>query len=87
MLGTTLHRWSLQDAKNQFSELVRRVLSDGPQLVTRSGQDAVVVLTASEYERLTAPSQSLLVFLQESPLASVELDFRRPSDSGRPIEI
>ena len=87
MLAAALHRWSLQDAKNQFSELVRRVLAEGPQLVTRSGQDAVVVVTASEYERLTAPRQSLLTFLQASPLASVELDFNRSSDSGRPIEI
>jgi prevent-host-death family protein len=87
MLAAALARWSLQDAKNQFSELVRRVLSEGPQLVTRSGQDVVVVVPASEYERLTTPRQSLLTFLQASPLADIELDFNRPRDAGRPIEI
>jgi len=86
MLTTLLTRWSLQDAKNQFSELVRRVLSDGPQLVTRSGQDTVVVIAAAEYERLTAPRQSLVSFLQESPLANVDLDIRRPRESGRSVE-
>jgi prevent-host-death family protein len=87
MLSAVLNRWSLQDAKNQFSELVRRVLSEGPQLVTRSGQDAVVILAAAEYERLTVTPRSLVDFLQASPLADVQLDLNRPRDSGRSIEL
>lgn len=87
MLATSLTRWSLQDAKNQFSELIRRVLSDGPQLVTRSGQDAVVIISATDYERLTTHRQSLVSFLQASPLADVEIDFHRPHESGRSVEL
>ena len=86
MLAAVLNRWSLQDAKNQFSELVRRVLTDGPQLVTRSGQDAVVIIAVSEYERLTASPDSLVAFLQASPLADVTLEFDRPRESGRPLD-
>ena len=37
-------RWPLQDAKARFSELVRRVRSDGPQHVTVRGRDEVVVV-------------------------------------------
>jgi antitoxin Phd len=46
------HRnWSVQDAKNRFSEVVeaaRRV----PQTVTKHGKPAVVVVDVAEYERL-----------------------------------
>jgi prevent-host-death family protein len=87
VLSAVLNRWSLQDAKNQFSELVRRVLSEGPQLVTRSGQDAVVVMAATEYERLMVTPRSLVDFLHASPLADVQIDLNRPRDSGRPIEL
>ncbi len=79
--------WSLQDAKNQFSELVRQVLSDGPQLVTRNGQNAVVVISAAEYDELKAPKQSLVSFLQSSPLADIDLEFNRPRESGRKVEL
>ena len=60
--------WTLEKAKNQFSELVRRALAHEPQLVTRGGQDAVVVVAKADYERLVAP-KSLVDFLRSSPAA------------------
>ena len=45
-------RWRLQDAKAQFSELVRRARQTGPQRVTVHGKDAVVVVDAEEWDRL-----------------------------------
>ena len=84
-------RWTLQDAKNRFSELVRRVLSTGPQMVTRGragdSQDAVVVLSMADYQRLLGRTGSLLAFLQRSPLADVELEIDRPRDAGRSVAI
>jgi prevent-host-death family protein len=44
--------WLLQDAKAKFSELVRRVRSEGPQHVTVHGRDEVVVVSAEEFRRL-----------------------------------
>jgi len=44
--------WRLQDAKNQFSKVVDAALHGEPQHVTRRGRDAVVVLAASDYERM-----------------------------------
>ncbi len=44
--------WRLQDAKAQFSAVVDAALNGEPQLVTRRGKHAVVVVAASEYERL-----------------------------------
>jgi prevent-host-death family protein len=43
--------WKLQDAKARFSEVVRRAQSDGPQRVTVHGKDAVIVVSASEYDK------------------------------------
>jgi antitoxin Phd len=46
--------WSLQDAKNRFSAVVEAAQRGEPQLVTRRGVPAVVVLSADEYARLKA---------------------------------
>jgi antitoxin Phd len=46
--------WTLQDAKNRFSEVVEAALGGRPQEVTRRGKPAVVVLSATEYARLIA---------------------------------
>jgi len=43
--------WSLQDAKNRFSEVVAAA-QHAPQTVTKHGKAAVVVVDAAEYERL-----------------------------------
>lgn len=43
--------WSVQDAKNRFSEVVEAARRR-PQTVTKHGRPAVVVLAADEYERL-----------------------------------
>ncbi len=55
--------WQLAEAKNKFSELVERAIAEGPQLVTRHGRDAVVVVSASEYHRLTGRRQGFKEYL------------------------
>ena len=82
-----MHTWKLEDAKNQFSRLVRQALSGKPQRVTRGGREAVVVVSAEEYERLTRPTPGLVEFLAQSPLAEVDLDVERPRDIGRDIDL
>jgi prevent-host-death family protein len=44
--------WSLQDAKNSFSAVVDAAAHGKPQVVTKHGKPAVVVVSADEYERL-----------------------------------
>jgi antitoxin Phd len=47
-----VHRnWSVQDAKNRFSEVVEAARRT-PQTVTKHGKPAVVVMDVMEYERL-----------------------------------
>jgi prevent-host-death family protein len=45
-------RWQVQDAKQRFSELIRTAQVEGPQVVTRHGQEIVVVIDPSEFRHL-----------------------------------
>jgi len=80
-------KWKLEDAKDQFSRLVRRAMAGEPQRVTRRGRDAVVVISAEEYDRLTRPAVGIVEFLAGSPLADVGLDLSRAPDTGRDIDL
>jgi antitoxin Phd len=79
--------WQLQEAKSKFSQLVDRALSQGAQIITRRGRNAVVVLPYTEYERLTRQGGSLARFLLTSPLAGSELTIERDRDLPRDIGI
>ena len=66
----------MQEAKACFSEVVRRA-AGRPQKVTVRGKDAVVVLSASDYERLRPESkQGLSALMAASPLAEIEFGTR-----------
>ena len=67
--------WQVQEAKQRFSELVQRALDEGPQVVTRHGREAVVIMAADEYRRLTGSVPDFKEFLLSGPdLADLELD-------------
>jgi prevent-host-death family protein len=69
-------RWLLQDAKARFSELVRRVHAEGPQLVTVHGREAVVVISAEEFRRLRGKptGKALVDVMQASPLRDIDIE-------------
>jgi prevent-host-death family protein len=79
-------RWQLQDAKQRFSEMVRRAQADGPQVVTRHGRDVVVVVDADEYERLTGGGRDLKAFLMAAPDLDA-LDIERSSAPARRVDL
>lgn len=54
--------------QKQFSELMDKVLAEGPQVITRGGAEVAVVISAEEFRKLTAPKQRLGDFLLDSPL-------------------
>src|ERR1700722_20553696 len=67
--------WLLQDAKARFSEVVRKVRSEGPQHVTVHGRDEVVVIAAEEFRRLkgSATGTALIEALQAPPYRQSEM--------------
>lgn len=79
------NHWQLQEAKNKFSNLVTQAQEIGPQIVTKHGQVAVVVLSAKEYEKLIKPKKNLVQFFQDSPLAQEDLCIERSKEKPREI--
>lgn len=81
--------WVLQDAKARFSELVRRVHSEGPQHVTVHGRDEVVVITLDDFRRLKGErtGRDLIEAMQASPWRDVELDVSRSPMPVRDVEL
>jgi len=72
-------QWLLQDAKARFSELVRRVRSEGPQRVTVHGRDEVVVISAEEFRRLKGDltGEALIAAMRASPYRDIDIEPRR----------
>ncbi len=83
-MGST---WKLQDAKNRFSEVINKAARSGPQIVTRRGKEAAVVMSIEDYRQLIEPETSLVDFLSLSPLRGVELDLERSKEVGREIDL
>jgi prevent-host-death family protein len=81
--------WLLQDAKARFSELVRKVRSEGPQHVTVHGRDEVVVIAAEEFRRLkgSATGRALIEAMQASPHRDVEIAPRRGTMPVRDVSL
>jgi prevent-host-death family protein len=82
-------RWRLQDAKARFSELVRRVRSEGPQHVTVHGRDEVVVISAEEFRRLKGDrtGEMLIAAMQASPHRDIEIEPRRARLPVRDVDL
>ena len=53
-------KWKVQDAKARFSEFLEKCLTEGPQMVTRRGAEAAVLVPADEWRRLQAAARRSL---------------------------
>jgi len=86
---TLLKRWKLEDAKARFSELVRQARESGPQRVTVRRKDAVVVVSAEEYDRLVARAEqkTLSSLLSESPLRDLDFGEEGVKSPVREVEL
>jgi prevent-host-death family protein len=78
--------WRLAEAKNRFSEVVNRALTGTPQVVLRR-QDAVVVLSRRDYERLTGKRPSFKQFLLAKGPTFNGLDLKRDKSRMRDVSL
>lgn len=77
--------WLLADAKNRLSEVVTMALTTGPQKIRRRNQ-AVIILSEGEYQRLTGERPSFKNYLMEGPSLE-DLDLSRDKSPNREIEL
>ena len=75
-----LAKWNIEDARTKFSELVDRAVNEGPQLVTRNGKNAVVVISAQDWERRSRRRGDLVDFFANSPLREEGVVIERLTD-------
>lgn len=77
--------WQLQEAKQKFSEVVRLAMEDGPQTVTRNGHDAVVIVSADDFQRMNQ-RLDFKTFLQSAPDLDL-LDLERDKSMPRDVDL
>lgn len=65
--------WQVQDAKARFSEFLEASLRDGPQVVTRRGVEAAVLVPIDEWRRLKHAARPTLKELLLAPDARFEM--------------
>ncbi len=78
--------WRLAEAKNRFSEVVNRALSEGPQLVTRR-DDVVIVLSKKDYDQLLGKQHSFKEFLLHQTPRIDDLEIERDKSPMRNVEL
>ena len=55
-----MQTWAVQDAKSRFSEFLDACLEKGPQIVTRRGAEAAVLVPVEVWKRLQAAAKPSL---------------------------
>ncbi|MCH7919096.1 MAG: type II toxin-antitoxin system Phd/YefM family antitoxin [Planctomycetes bacterium] len=78
-------QWQLAEAKNKFSEVVRRALTEGPQHINRRG-DSVVVMSGEDYDRLAGQRPGFKELLMNGPRLD-ELDLKRDQTPLRDVQL
>ncbi|MFN0180494.1 MAG: type II toxin-antitoxin system Phd/YefM family antitoxin [Gemmatimonadales bacterium] len=82
-------QWQLHEAKARFSELFRRVRTEGPQRVVKGGGEAVVLVRAEDFDRASGRArqpESLVEFFRAAPAGAGTLDLTRKRDATRTIK-
>lgn len=78
--------WQVQEAKQRFSEVLRHARTDGPQVVTRHGEEIAVVIDIEEYRHLSHQRPDFKEFLRSGPDLT-ELDIERSGEPARSVDL
>ncbi|HVK22317.1 MAG TPA: type II toxin-antitoxin system Phd/YefM family antitoxin [Actinokineospora sp.] len=88
-------RWQVQEAKQRFSEVLRAVEREGPQTITRHGEDVAVLIDIQEYRRLSGRGGDFVSHLMAFPKIDDqpgevdvfdEIEAERKNDLPRPTD-
>jgi antitoxin Phd len=75
--------WPVQDAKARFSEMLETCLNEGPQLITRRGHDAAVLVPVRDWQMLKQAAKPMLKELLLANVARGELNVPERGGKGR----
>lgn len=78
-----MHTWPVQDAKARFSEFLEACLAEGPQMVTKRGAEAAVLVPVQEWRRLQSAARPSLKQLLLSDLDRAELNVPARGQANR----
>jgi prevent-host-death family protein len=79
--------WQVQEAKQRFSEVLRAAESGEPQIVTRHGEEVVVLIDIAQYRHLQGQSVGFMDYLRSEPLLDADLEIERASDAPRTVDL
>lgn len=82
-----MHTWPVQDAKARFSEFLEACLHEGPQMVTRRGAEAAVLVPVQEWRRMqlaARPSLKQLLLSDQARSADLVLPARGQAKRRKP---
>ncbi|MCX7256782.1 MAG: type II toxin-antitoxin system Phd/YefM family antitoxin [Polaromonas sp.] len=68
-----MHTWPVQDAKARFSEFLEACMSEGPQMVTKRGAEAAVLVPVDVWRRLQNAARPSLKELLLSDVGRTDL--------------
>lgn len=83
-----MHSWQLHEAQARLSELIERAESEGPQDIILHGCSVAVVLSRSAFDALRGSEQSLVEFMQRSPLSGLkDTEIERDKSHSRKVKL
>lgn len=78
--------WQVQEAKQKLSQVIRQALEEGPQVITRHGEEVVVMVSADTYRKLSGAQPDFKTFLQSGPDLS-QLEIERSKEIAVAVEL
>jgi prevent-host-death family protein len=79
--------YSVKEAKDNLSEIIRLAESGRPQIIKRHETEVAVVVSMADWQRSKGKRGRLVDILRNSPLVGVELDLSRPKDRPGDIDL
>ena len=79
-------RYSVKEAKDKFSEVIRAAEAGEPQIIRRHDREVAVVVSIDDWTRANGTGKSFVEIMRSSPLVGANLDFSRPAGFPRDVD-
>lgn len=80
---------SIFEGKNKFSELINNAANGEPQVITKNGKEAAVIISFADYKKFKGKERPLVEFLLDNPFRKygIAIDLERSKEMGREIDL